>query len=78
MLVNTNFFIFLFCSWSKLAISDIHERHLYEHLLGQYNILERPVNVAANAVDVRLALILQRIIEVVRVADGFYSSIIAL
>ena len=42
-----------------------HERRLLNHLLQFYNNLERPVYNESEAVDLRLGLTLQQIIDVV-------------
>lgn len=42
-----------------------HEKRLLNNLLGNYNILERPVSNESDALTVRFGLTLQQIIDVV-------------
>lgn len=44
-----------------------HEKKLLNHLLSNYNTLERPVANESEALQVRFGLTLQQIIDVVRV-----------
>lgn len=59
-------FLFLLITWPHLAITDEHERRLYDTLLANYNVLERPVDNNSMPVQVKLQIILNQIIDVVR------------
>lgn len=56
--------LFLFAFTDSLQ--GVHERKLLNHLLNNYNSLERPVANESDALEVKFGLTLQQIIDVVR------------
>lgn len=62
-------FIFIIVTILILLFSattgDEYERRLYERLLKNYNVLERPVENNSMLVEVKLQIVLNQIIDVV-------------
>ncbi|CAK5116826.1 unnamed protein product [Meloidogyne enterolobii] len=59
-----NLFYFLFCFVYLAVHASPHERRLYEDLLRDYNVLERPVENHSHPVTVHLKVSLQQLIDV--------------
>lgn len=57
--------IFNFVSSSTDSLQGYHEKKLLNHLLNNYNLLERPVANESDPLEVRFGLTLQQIIDVV-------------
>lgn len=57
--------IFNFVSSSTDSLQGYHEKRLLNHLLNNYNLLERPVANESDPLEVRFGLTLQQIIDVV-------------
>lgn len=63
-------FIFIIF-WRQFTITDslqgYHEKRLLNHLLNNYNLLERPVANESEPLEVKFGLTLQQIIDVVSI-----------
>lgn len=62
---NVIFSYFFFTFRPTDSLQGYHEKRLLNHLLNNYNLLERPVANESDALQVRFGLTLQQIIDVV-------------
>lgn len=56
-----------------MSLQGPHEKKLLNHLLSNYNTLERPVANESEALKVKFGLTLQQIIDVVRNSSKIYN-----
>lgn len=65
LMINHSNVIFLYFPCPTDSLQGYHEKKLLNHLLNNYNLLERPVANESDALEVRFGLTLQQIIDVV-------------
>lgn len=65
LLINQTDTIFSFPFSPTDSLQGYHEKRLLNHLLNNYNLLERPVANESDPLEVRFGLTLQQIIDVV-------------
>lgn len=65
LLINQTDTIFSFPLSPTDSLQGYHEKRLLNHLLNNYNLLERPVANESDPLEVRFGLTLQQIIDVV-------------
>lgn len=64
-MINRSKVVIVFFLRLSDSLQGYHEKRLLNHLLNNYNLLERPVANESDPLEVRFGLTLQQIIDVV-------------